>query len=124
MRFGSSCLFTLAVALTSSCTPLDSASDTAASVLGSGGQDSASSGGGNGVSAGGTTGNWACLAEPAAPFDRMPERIRYVVGIVDFDSQPPPNMPTRVEGLEVTVCGSPSCDPPFAAPDVVTVNPI
>lgn len=124
MRFGYPCLFALAVLATSSCTPLDSASDTAASVFGSGGESSASGGGGNAVASGGATGDWECLDQRPAPIDRPPDRIQYVVAIVDFDSQPPPNMPTRVEGLEVTVCGSPSCDPPFSAPDVVTVNPV
>lgn len=76
------------------------------------------------MAAGGASGNWACLGQRPTPLDQPPERVQYLVGIVDFDSQPPPNTPTSVPGLQVTVCGSPSCDPPFSAPDVVVVNPI
>jgi hypothetical protein len=65
---------------------------------------------------------WACLKAPQKPIVQDAKRVTYVVGIVDFDSQP--YSPTPVSGLKVEVCGSPSCDPPAAAPDVVIHNPV
>lgn len=125
MRFWASCLFSLVVSVVSGCSSLDSRSDTAAGLLGvGGGQNSATTGGAGSAGAGGGTGSWGCLEQRPTLLEQPPERIQYLVGIVDFDSQPPPNTPTSVPGLQVTVCGSPSCDPPFSAPDVVTVNPI
>jgi len=120
---------TLALEIAVGCTPLDPETDTAASILGAssggGGADSGSGSGGADASAsGGVPAAWACLSEPIVPVTQPPERVQYIVGIVDFDSQPPPNMPTAVPGLSVTVCGSPSCDPPFVAPEVVITNPI
>lgn len=48
--------------------------------------------------------------------------MTYVVGIVDFDSQP--YSPTPVKGLQIEVCGSPSCDPPASEPEVIITNPV
>jgi hypothetical protein len=56
------------------------------------------------------------------PVTQDPGRVTYVVAIVDFDSQP--YSPTPVKNLSVQVCGSPSCDPPAAEPDVVIHNPV
>jgi hypothetical protein len=108
---------TLCLELAVGCTTLEPETDTAASVLGV-------AGGGNDSSANAVPENWACLASPVIPATRMPERVQYIVGIVDFDSQPAPNTPTAVPGLEITVCGSPSCDPPFGEPEVVITNPV
>ncbi|MGC4091514.1 MAG: hypothetical protein QM756_27270 [Polyangiaceae bacterium] len=112
------------------CSSLDPASDTAAKFWSSsaGGGGAISSGGapgsGGAAAFGGTSPDWACLGMPVAIASRTPDRVHYRVAIVDFDSQPPPNMPTAVEGLEITVCGSPSCNPPFTEPTVVIHNPI
>jgi hypothetical protein len=65
---------------------------------------------------------WACLLAPQKPITQEPQRVTYVVAIVDFDSQP--YSPIPVSGLKIDVCGSPSCDPPAAAPDVVIHNPV
>lgn len=65
---------------------------------------------------------WACLTAPQKPVAQEPQRVTYVVGIVDFDSQP--YSPTPVSSLKIEVCGSPSCDPPASAPDVVIRNPL
>ena len=65
---------------------------------------------------------WACLKAPLKPVTQEAKRVTYVVGIVDFDSQP--YSPTPVSGLNIQVCGSPSCDPPASAPDVVIHNPV
>ena len=100
--------------LAGGCTKLDPSSDTAMSVFG----------GTGGTGTDPLPAQWACLKDHLLPADQPPQRVQYVVAIVDFDSQPAPNMPTPVEGLQITVCGSPSCDPPFGAPDVVITNPI
>jgi hypothetical protein len=56
-----------------------------------------------------------------------PERVTYVVPIVDFDSQRA--VPDGVPGLQITVCDSAQCDPPVPAcsgvlaPDCVDVQP-
>jgi hypothetical protein len=65
---------------------------------------------------------WTCLTAPQKPIMQDPKRVTYVVAIVDFDSQP--YSPTPVSGLKIEVCGSPSCDPPAAEPDVVIHNPV
>jgi hypothetical protein len=65
---------------------------------------------------------WACLDAPQKPVTQDPGRVTYVVAIVDFDSQP--YSPTAVKDLHIDVCGSPSCDPPASAPDVVIHNPV
>jgi hypothetical protein len=101
------------------CTPLESPSDTAADLYGTGSQDA-----GETPDESGESQAWSCLNQPMTLNPQEPNRVKYVVAIVDFDSQPPPNMPTAVEGLTITVCGSPSCVPPYTAPDVVITNPV
>lgn len=56
---------------------------------------------------------WLCLRAPpqVAPPTTTPERVTYVLSIVDFDSREG-GAPATVPGLEVTVCGSARCEPP------------
>ena len=71
---------------------------------------------------------WRCLGAPPQlpPPVITPERITYVVPIVDFDSQRGVSAP--VPGLGITVCDSAQCDPPVPAcsgvltPDCVDVQ--
>jgi hypothetical protein len=115
--------FTLLLA---GCSSLDPAADTAASLLG----EETSMGGAAGAAGEGAGPSgpeplpleWSCLETPQKPVAQEPGRITYVVGIVDFDSQP--YSPTPVKGLTIEVCGSPSCDPPATAPEVVIRNPV
>ncbi len=120
----------VAIVLLAGCSSLDPASDTAAKLFGEGNAGSGGSSTTPGTGDAGSGGTeapelgpeWACLAEPQRPVAQDPERVTYVVGIVDFDSQP--YSPTPVKGLQIEVCGSPSCDPPASEPEVIITNPV
>ena len=101
------------------CTQLDDATD---SCLVLGGDCDAAGGTGGTQQLTPLPEDWQCLAEPPPemPAQSAP-RVTYVVAIVDFDTQPPPNQPTAVPNLRIDVCSDPTCDPP-AGPEVVTVG--
>jgi hypothetical protein len=104
-----------------SCSSLDAGTDSAATLFGvDGSVDGASGANGGGDEP--LPPEWACLEKPLEPVAQEPARVTYTVAIVDFDSQP--YSPTLVKGLEIQVCGSPSCDPPASAPEVVINNPL
>jgi hypothetical protein len=73
---------------------------------------------------------WQCLHAPRSipPPATFPERITYLVPIVDFDSQR--RSPTAVPGLEITVCNGARCDAPLPAcagvlaPDCVGIQQV
>jgi hypothetical protein len=108
---------------TASCSSLDPGTDSAAQLFGSDDDPSlGSSGAAGAANQDMLPPEWACLDSPQKPVTQEPGRVTYVVAIVDFDSQP--YSPTPVEGLNIEVCGSPSCDPPASAPEVVITNPV
>jgi hypothetical protein len=53
---------------------------------------------------------WKCLDQPQVPVARNPEPVAYVVAIVDFDRQL--NALEPIEGLDIVVCGSATCEEP------------
>lgn len=69
---------------------------------------------------------WECITEADTPIPNPtsnPPRITYLTPVVDFDS-PSPNSPISVPGLQLTVCTSPSCNPPAACfPDSSACDP-
>lgn len=128
-RFAAPAAFALAASVlaagASGCSSLDPA-DESCVTLGLAGCDTPE---GNGGTGGGTSQNmspllpapWECLDGPPRELPGPVARVTYRIAIVDFDSQPPPNPPTAVEGLQIVVCKDPTCDAP-AGPDEVTIT--
>lgn len=102
------------------CSSLDAGTDTAAKVYGFDSEPGSAGAGGSDDAP--LPPEWACLELPLEVVAQEPARVTYVVAVVDFDSQP--YSPTLVKGLDIQVCGSPSCDPPASEPDVVIHNPV